>query len=64
MGKNQAKSGPEVKRNPRSPMVHAGKSLYRKATNCSIYRDINLSPVDKKCVNTQKMSQAPYLICD
>ena len=45
MGKNQAKSVPKLKRDSRSPRVHAGKSLYRKATNCSIYRDINLSPV-------------------
>lgn len=64
MGKISTKSVPKLKRNPMSPRVRAGKSLYRKATNCSIYRDINLSPVDKKCVNTQKMSQAPYLICD
>ena len=45
MGKSSHKSGPEVKRDSRSPRVHAGKSLYRKATSYSIYRDINLSPV-------------------
>ena len=45
MGKNQAKSVPKLKRDSRSPRVHAGKSLYRKATNCSRYRDINLSPM-------------------
>ena len=45
MGKIQAKSVPKLKRDSRSPMVQGDRSMYRKATNCSIYRDINLSPV-------------------
>ena len=45
MGKNQAKSVSEFKRNPRLPMVQGDRSMYRKATSYSIYRDINLSPM-------------------